>query len=220
MASRWWGLVPLLLVACATQPKRDEVMLAALSATLQGSYDNLAQSRSSAEHTALRLMIAPVQAPLVGDHVFYVQEMAADDPRRVLSQRLYVLDPVAGREQAVLTQLEFNEPARWRDGHLRRDLFRSLLQADLRIRPGCELLWSRGESGFVATTGSGCRTASRDTGETLRVEQRIELDVESIAIFEQHRDAAGTLVYGDEPDPWYRYSRRADAPWGGAVPRN
>ena len=87
-------------------------------------------------------MIVPVQAPLVGDHVFYVQEMAADDPRRVLAQRLYVVKACRSREQAVLTQLDFNEPARWRDGHLRRDLFRSLLMQDLRaacrLRPAVE----------------------------------------------------------------------------------
>ena len=59
---------------------------------LAGSYDNLAQSRASPDHAPLRLMIAPVQAPLVGEHVFYVQEMAADDPRRVLAQHLYVVE--------------------------------------------------------------------------------------------------------------------------------
>jgi hypothetical protein len=47
----------------------------------------------------------------------------------------------------------------------------------------------------------------------LRVEQRVTLNADGIAVFEQHRDAAGKLVYGDMPDPWYRYARRADAPW-------
>jgi hypothetical protein len=158
-------------------------------------------------------MIAPVQAPLVGDHVFYVQEMAADDPRRVLAQRLYVLNGVPKREQAVLTQLDFSEPARWRDGHINRDLFRGLLTQDLRVRAGCDLLWTRKGKGFTATVGSGCRAASRTTGETLRVEQRMELDADMLSVFEQHRDAAGVLVYGGETDPFYRFARRVDAPW-------
>ena len=85
----------LLLAACAAaSPRREDSLLAELAAMLPGSYDNLAQSRASAGHPALRLVIAPVQAALVGEHVFYVQEMAADDPRRVLSQRLYVLNSV------------------------------------------------------------------------------------------------------------------------------
>lgn len=214
MAARgWFFAVALLLAACGSQPKREEVLVSQLAQQLAGSYDNLAQSRASTAHAALRLMIAPVQAPLVGDHVFYVQETAADDPRRVLAQRLYVLDPVPGREQAVLAQLDFREPSRWRDGHLNRDLFRSLLIEDVRLRSGCELLFSRSGERFEAAVGSACRTTSRSTGETLRVEQRLELDRDGLNVFERHRDAAGVVVYGDGEEAWYRYVRRADEPW-------
>jgi hypothetical protein len=166
------------------------------------------------DHPPLRLMIVPVQAPLVGDHVFYVQEMAADDLRRVLSQRIYVINGVPRKDQAVLTQLDLNEPLRWRDGHANRELFRSMLVQDLRLRAGCDLLWQRDGAGFkAALQRNACRAASRATGETLRVEQRMQLGPETLNVFEQHRDAAGTLVFGDAADPWFRYSRRADAPW-------
>jgi hypothetical protein len=210
------------VVGVTAQPKREEIMLAELVAMLGGSYDNLAQSRASSEHPALKVMVAPVDAPGVGDHVFYVQETAADDARRVLAQRLYVLNVVPKSEQAIMTQLEFNEPGRWRDGHLRPELFRALLMQDLRVRAGCELLWSRKpqEKGagrktpraFFAATAGSCRAVSRETGETLKVLQRMELDAEGLAIFEQQRDAAGVLVGGDLRDPFFRFSRRADAP--------
>jgi hypothetical protein len=217
------AMCAILLAACAPQPKREEVMVSRLVETLAGTYDNIAQSRASAAHPALRMVVVPVQAPGVGDHVFYVQEMAADDARRVLAQRLYVVNGVPGREQAVLTQLDFNEPARWRDGHLRRDLFRSLLMQDLRVRAGCDLLWSRKVADkpagklpvadeFVASTGAGCRAASRSTGETLKVEQRMQLDADQLAVSEQQRDAAGVLVSEDLADPFFRFARRPDAP--------
>jgi hypothetical protein len=228
MAPRRFLLVPVLLAAAfavvAAQPKKEEVMLAELVAMLGGSYDNLAQSRASSEHPALRLMVVPVDAPGVGDHVFYVQEMAADDARRVLAQRLYVLNVVPKREQVIMTQLEFNEPARWRDGQLKRDLFRALLIQDLRLRSGCDLLWIRKPvekgsarknqaSSFTAVTASTCRASSRLTGETVKVEQRMQLDADGFAVFEQQRDAAGALVSGELRDPFFRFSRRADAPW-------
>jgi len=41
----------------------------------------------------------------------------------------------------------------------------------------------------------------------------MQLGTEVLAIFEQHKDAAGTLVFGAAADPWFRYVRRADAPW-------
>jgi hypothetical protein len=203
----------LLCTSCVSGPKPDEVFLDQLLGALAGSYDNLAQSRAAPDHAPLRLMIAPVQAQLVGDHVFYVQEMAADDPRRVLAQRLYVVESVSGSEMAVVTQADFVEPLRWRDGQAKRELFRSLLMQDLRIRTGCDLLFKREAGGFAATQTANCRGSARDTGEALRVEQRITLNADGSALFEQQRDAAGKLVYGDEPDPWYRYARRADAPW-------
>jgi hypothetical protein len=207
------AVAALFLAACAAKPTKEEAMVSALVAVLAGSYDNIAQSRASPDHPALRMVIAPVQAPLVGEHVFYVQEMAADDARRVLTQRLYVVTEVAKGQQALLAQLDFSEPLRWRDGQLNRDLFRSLLVQDLRQRNGCDMLWQRDGMGFTATTGAGCRTVSRSTGETLRVEQRMKLDADGLAVFEQQRDAAGVLVYGEEADPWFRYARRADAPW-------
>lgn len=204
----------LLAAVASSKPRKDEVFLDELATLLAGSYDNLAQSRADAEHPPLRLMIVPVQAPLVGDRVFYVQEMAADDLRRVLAQRLYVLNVIPRKEQAVLTQLDFKEPLRWRDGQNNRDLFRSMLMQDLRARPGCDLLWQRDGAGFkAALMGGACRASSRATGETVRVEQRMQLGGETLGLFEQHRDGAGVIVYGAATDPWYRYVRRADAPW-------
>jgi len=201
------------LAACNTTATRGEAALNELVALLPGSYDNIAQARAAPDHSSLRLAIALVQAPLVGDHVYYVQEMAADDPRRVLSQRLYVLNSVPDSESSAMTQLDFAEPTRWRNGHENRDLFRSLLMQDLRVRTGCDLLWKKSESeeGFTATNNAQqCRTNSRETGETLKVEQRMELDADGLSIFDQRRDAAGAVVSGNESDPWYRFSRRAE----------
>jgi hypothetical protein len=215
MAARslqWVGLA-LLASSCASVPKSDQVFMGQLLGNLAGSYDNLAQSRASPDHAPLKLMIAPVDAPLVGDHVFYVQEMAADDARRVLAQRMYIVDAVPDQELAVVIQADLAEPMRWRDGHLNRDVFRGMLAQDLRPRPGCDLLFSREGGGFSATNAGSCRASARDTGEALRVEQKVILDADGIALFEQQRDAAGQLVYGAGADPWYRFARRADAPW-------
>ena len=200
--------------AAFARPKKEDIFLAQLSAMLAGSYDNIAQARRDADHPGLRLMIVPVTAPLVGENVFYVQEMAADDLRRVFSQKLWVLNVIPKREQAVLTQLELKEPVRWRDGQNNRDLFRSMLMQDLRARPGCDLLWQRDAQGFkAALQANACRTASRSTGETLKQDLRVELTADNLNVFEQQRDAAGVLVSGELPDPWVRFARRGDAPW-------
>ncbi len=206
-------LLVVLVAACASQPKRHEVFLAELATLLPGSYDNIAQARASSDHVPLRMVIAPVQAAMLGRHVYYVQEMAADDAQRVMAQKLYILDGVDGAERAVLLQADFAEPIRWRDGHLRRDLFKSLLPEDIRPRVGCDLVFTRGEDGFVATGRDTCRISAPGNGETLRVEQRLELDPDRLDVLEIQRDALGVVVRGGGEDPWYRFARRADAPW-------
>src|SRR5690606_28677357 len=173
----------------------------------------IAQARSSPGHAALRLVVAPVQAALLGKHVYFVQEMAADDAQRVMSQRLFILQPVEGAERALLLQADFAEPMRWRDGHLRRDLFKSLLPEDLRPRVGCDVVFIRADGGFTGAGRDTCRISAPGTGETLRVEQRLELDSDGLALFERQRDATGVIVRAEAADPWYRFARRADAPW-------
>jgi hypothetical protein len=131
----------------------------------------------------------------------------------VLAQHVYIVEGVADRELAVLVQADLVEPLRWRNGHENRSLFRSMLAEDLRPRAGCDLLFRREAEGFSAVTAGNCRGADRATGEALRVERRVRLDGDGIALFEQQRDVAGQLVQASQSDPWYRFARRADAPW-------
>lgn len=209
---KWCWAALLLLAGCAAQPERQEVFATQLAAMLPGSYDNLAQSRTGGGHPALHLVIAPVQAAQVGKYVFYVQEMAADDARRVFAQYLLVLRPSEDGERALLSTADLVEPSRWRDGHLNRDLFKSMLAQDVRPRLGCDVLITRSGGGFTGAGSTGCRISAPGTGEALRVEQRLELDADGIALYETQRDAAGVAVPGPA-DPWLRYARRADAPW-------
>ena len=93
-----------LLGACADQTKLRESELTQLLAWLPGNYDNTAQAdsdplrRVQPPHNRIALIIVKVYTPRLGHHVFYVQEMAADDPRRVMSERMFsfkVDDPAA-----------------------------------------------------------------------------------------------------------------------------
>jgi len=205
-----------LLAACATTKKQEsEQVLHELLGLLPGSYDNLAQTRQpGATQVPLRLMIVPVEAPLVSDHVFYVQEMAADDPRRVLAQRLYIVEESAEPEKPVMAQFDFAEPARWRDGQNKREIFRGLLPQDLRPRTGCGMTFTKTDEGFTAEgDASKCKVAAAGTGETLRSDLHLELDRDRLSVKEKQTDMNGVVMRGGEEDSWYRFVRRADAPW-------
>ena len=145
-----------LLGACADQTKLRESELTQLLGWLPGRYDNTAQADSNPQrgvqppHDRIALIIVKVYTPRLGHHVFYVQEMAADDPRRVMSERMFSfkVDEKRGILESVYT---FAEPLRWRDGQRNIELFTSVVTEDVQSVPGCELAWKKVGEQFTAT---------------------------------------------------------------------
>ena len=94
LAVAWDALA--LLGGCTHQPKVVEPGdLTSLLAVLPGRYDNTAQVEADARngvhpgHDAVALTITHVYTPRLGHYVYYAQETAADNPLRVLSQKMY-----------------------------------------------------------------------------------------------------------------------------------
>jgi hypothetical protein len=149
--------VALALCACmgSKNQKQHEADLTQLLAVFPGNYDNTAQvaldERNGVRpgHDAVALSITHVFAPRLGKYAYYAQETAADDPRRVLSQKMFSFqaDPKRG---IIETTYELVEPLRWRDGQLNKDLFTSMMTSDVQPE-GCQLLWKKKDAGFVAT---------------------------------------------------------------------
>ena len=140
---------------CASgPPKATEGDLTLMLTLLPGRYDNGAQAeadlRSGAHpaHGAVALLILHVYTPRLGHYVYYAQESPADDPRRLLSQKMYSfqLDEKRG---IVETLYEFVEPGRWRDGAQSKELFTAVQIED--VQPElCQLIWKKQGESFVA----------------------------------------------------------------------
>ncbi|MDE2220191.1 MAG: hypothetical protein KGJ52_07430 [Gammaproteobacteria bacterium] len=179
-----------LLSACSAQADLRRAELAALAVQLPGEYRNPRQE----------LSIVRLPAPMVGDQVFYVRETMADDSRRVISERIWSLDVVAGaRILAVAYALD--EPERWRGGAASPELFRSLLMRDLRSLPGCELEWTKDPRGFTAKGISAfCPQSWRLEGDELS--------------FSDQASAAGTIGGAIPPggkDLYFHFRRAVGA---------
>ena len=172
-----------LLGACADQTKLRESELTQLLTWLPGNYDNTAQAdsdplrRVQPPHNRIALIIVKVYTPRLGHHVFYVQEMAADDPRRVMSEQMFSfkVDEKRGIAETVYT---FTEPLRWRDGQRNIELFTSVVTEDVQSA-GCELLWKKSGEQFSATYDAKlCHSASADAA----VEPQAVLTADSLLL--------------------------------------
>jgi len=147
-------LVALLLCGCTDQSKVHEGELTELLAVLPGHYDNTAQVEADArahshQHDAVALTITHVYTPRLGHHVYYAQETAADDPRRVFGQKMYGF-AVDEKRGIVETLYELVDPLRWRDGQQNKDMFTGMVIEDVQPE-ACQLLWKKNDAGFVAT---------------------------------------------------------------------
>ncbi len=194
--------------------KRAEADLAQIESWLPGRYDNVEQAQSDARqartpHAALSLNIVPIHMPTFGEHVFYLQESAVDEPRRITTQRLLSFEAV--KEGHVLETLyTLAQPARWRDGHLNPDLFKAMMYNDASPLIGCELLWKKEGTRFVAANpGGSCRAAVPALGGSVRLQMLAELSADEFSTAELAFNAAGQLVQGDAAEPFYRYHKRS-----------
>jgi hypothetical protein len=143
------------LGACKDEAKIREAEMTQLLALLPGEYDNRAQAardvRNGARpsHDAVTLTITRVFTPRLGHHVYYAQEIVADDPRRVLSQKMYSFQ-VDEKRGIIETTYAFVEPQRWRDGQQNKELFTSVVTEDVQPE-ACDLIWKGTAGRFVAT---------------------------------------------------------------------
>ncbi|HEX4647681.1 MAG TPA: CpcT/CpeT family chromophore lyase [Steroidobacteraceae bacterium] len=145
-----------LLGGCASQEKLREEQLKQLLAWLPGRYEGGAQTESDTRrgleppHARIALVIVRVYTPRLGHHVLFAEETAADDPRRVMSERMlsFSVDDQRGILETVYT---LREPLRWRDGQEHPELFTAVTAEDVLSARGCELAWKKAGEEFTAT---------------------------------------------------------------------
>jgi hypothetical protein len=203
----WLAL--LALAGCTTETTKREAEFDTLVGKLPGQYDNLAQAKSDAsgEHAAVALLIRPVDALAVGKIVLFVRETAAEDPRRVLAQHIWTFQ-LDNKNRLVQTVYLFKEPQRWVHAVDDPFLMQSVLPNDLSALAGCDLIWSKSDSGFQATTKAASCKASAGA-EGLLIEQSAELRGSDLLINEQLSGPGGSLEGSADAASSYRFQRRA-----------
>jgi hypothetical protein len=221
-----------LLAGCAENKQRMyEEDLARMSRWLPGTYDNTAQARSDVQkgvrppHDAVELAVVPLESVSIGRNAFYLQEMAADDPRRVLSQQVLMFR--AGEKGIVETVSTLEDPLRWRDGQRQSDIFMGMTPKDLKPATGCELKWrretepgkekkpSKEEAERVAQKtrfiGSNdpkkCEETSHLVMGLVQVELRAELTANEFSVAEIQYDSNGQVISGNKEEPFYRFRK-------------
>jgi hypothetical protein len=148
--------------ACTSQEDLRQAEVKDLALQLPGVYSNPQQV----------LVIMNIFAPMMSGNLLYVRETAADDARRVISERVWSLD-VNANNHIVATVYGFGQPDRWRNGAEDPELFRSMMPDDVRQMAGCELIWEKTARGYTATSASPrCPQSWKFDGQQLAFSDR------------------------------------------------
>jgi hypothetical protein len=207
----------LALGGCASTNEKPDVVLQELVLMFPGHYDNTAQVEADIAHgvqpphEALVLDIVPIEAIMIGDNVFYVQESVAGDPKRVLGQKVVMLGVV--KKDVVQTDFALSEPNRWRNGQLNPDLFKGLMTQDVHSTKGCSVRWKRSEGKFVgANDPKTCHGRAGGAGGIAQIQSRAELGPMEYATAELAFDKPGHLAQGRQDEPFYRFRKQSHDP--------
>jgi hypothetical protein len=196
--------------AGAKEPKA-EVEILELVQMFPGHWDNTAQVQAETgggvvPHEALVLDIVPIEAIMLGDNVFYVQESIAGDPNRVLGQKVVMFGVVKGK--IVQTDFALNEPHRWRNGQNNPDLFKGIMTQDVHSIKGCSLRWKRAESGNFEGANEAKTCHNRVVGVGVAaIALKAELGATEYATSEQAVDKSGHPTGAAHSDPFYHFRR-------------
>jgi len=106
----------------------------------------------------VRTIIAPVEAPWLGQHVLYLEEFLHDDPESIRRQLLLDLQPAEPPAVGVRVRLySFKEPRRWIHLDRRPKLLTDLRRAEVVKAEGCDLMLKKeGDQYSGGTVGRDC----------------------------------------------------------------
>jgi CpeT/CpcT family (DUF1001) len=151
-----------MLAGCTDQEALRQAEIKDLALQLPGVYGN----------PKTVLVIMNIFAPMMSGNLLFVRETAADDARRVISERIWSID-VNANNHIVATVYSFGQPDRWRNGVEDPDVFRSMLPDDVRQMAGCELIWEKTARGYTATSASPrCPQSWKFDGQQLAFSDR------------------------------------------------
>ena len=106
----------------------------------------------------VRTVVAPVEAPWLGQHVLYLEEFLHDDPESIRRQLLLDLQPAEPPVVGVRVRMySFKEPRRWIHLDRRPKLLSNLHRAEVVKAVGCDLMLKKeGDQFSGGTVGRDC----------------------------------------------------------------
>ncbi len=146
-------------------------------------------------------IFAPVKAPKVGEHTFYIQQNMDADSAKIYRQRLYRISADNVENAIKLEIFSYPDEKAFVNAHLKPELFKDLELSALKANPGCEVYWryQEAEKEFIGTMKPGaCNFFSQRSQKKIIISDTLKLSESEIWINDQARDEQGNYVFGSK----------------------
>lgn len=171
----------------------------------EGEYDNHEQVWQQKESEVpedellehIHHRFVPVDAPALGDRVFFVIQTMDDDLDKVYRQRLYVFSE-DDQEQAIkLVIYRMADEAKYRDSWKDPELVKNITMEEVSTLAGCEVFWKHNGEFFDGYMKEGaCHFYSKRSGKEIYITDTLRLTENEIWIADKATDAEGNYVFG------------------------
>jgi len=215
--TRWWVVLFAALLVSAPAISRASPegeakdQLDELLSMLEGEYRTAEPDQRARDEPLLCDRRVRVEAPLIGEHVIYMQINKGED-EALYRQILMVFDTTSdgGISQ---TSWRFNEPASFVDQFDGKEAFAALSKDDLQpaLPNGCGQTWRKKDSGWYGYTNPDtCRIWSKRRQMFRRIESETLVASDGLLRSERGFDDEGIQIFGTEPGKYYRLKRLPD----------
>jgi hypothetical protein len=146
-------------------------------------------------------VFAPITAPKLGKHLFYVQQSMEGAPAKIYRQRVYSMSIDAAEDAIKLEIFSLPDDKAFVNAHLKPELFNALEPGALKAIAGCEVYWRYQPAlkEFVGTMkANACSFVSSRLGKRIIITDTLKLSESEIWINDQARDEQGGYVFGSK----------------------
>ncbi len=197
----------LVSMICASGSQNTSADLEILLKQFPGEYDNYMQwehdveqnvsSASMHEHLH-SIFYGPLNLPLFGEHLFYVQQYLGGNPSNIYSQRLYSF--TATPEDIVLSFYDFKNASKYVDAQKDPSKLQNLQINDTtHVSENCDVHIHRSSDGvFRGQTLDSCVVVDHQTGSKILIKDNNEFGSNYVSIHERGFDAkTGKQIFGN-----------------------
>lgn len=204
------ALLPLVFAAlfsvalpCVAMTADEEFAL--LLEWFEGEYDNHEQvwqqeidevaEKDRLEHIHHRFV--SVDAPALGDHIFFVLQTTDDDLDKVYRQRIYSFTQDEEEGAIRLTIYRMEDEAKYTDSWKEPGLIKDIGMDEVSTTTGCEVFWKHNGEFFDGyMKDRACHFFSKRSGKEIYITDTLRLTDSEIWIADKATDAQGNYIFG------------------------